>query len=205
MTTHTKTTPKPAPKRGAAQPPTVSRVAAQSAPRGSASRWKSRIVGEANVSPKDLVTNLLNWRKHSRSQQAAMGGALDEIGWIQRVIVNKRNGNIIDGHLRVELALKQKENAVPVCYVDLSPEEERIALATFDSIGALAVTDQKVLDELLASINSENEDPDALLGVLGAPASGGGTGAGTKEIDPNLFGLEHKCPRCGFEFNGGAA
>jgi len=127
------------------------------------SRWQSRIVGEAHVAPSNLIPNLLNWRKHPKAQQVALSGALDEIGWIQRVIVNKRTGNIVDGHLRVELAVKQKEKTVPVCYVDLSPEEERIALATFDPLGALAVTDDKILAELLGSIETRNEDLSALL------------------------------------------
>ena len=52
--------------------------------------------------------------------------------------MNRRTGYVIDGHARVALALTRKEASVPVLYVDLSPDEERLVLATFDPIGALA-------------------------------------------------------------------
>ena len=126
-------------------------------------RWASRLVGEADVDPRKLIPNVLNWRKHPRAQQVALGAALDELGWIQRVIVNQTTGNIVDGHLRVELALKEHERTVPVCYVNLTPEEEQLALATFDPLSAMATTDQKTLDELLAQLNCTNEDLAQLL------------------------------------------
>ena len=130
-------------------------------PKGS--RWASRIVGEADVRPTVLIPNPQNFRKHPKAQQAAMAGALDELGWIQRVIVNKRTGNIIDGHLRVEMAIETHEATVPVCYVDLDENEERIALATFDPISAMAIMDEDIHAALLRSIECENA---ALAGLL---------------------------------------
>ena len=126
-------------------------------------RWASRIVGEDLVSPRKLIPNALNWRRHPKAQQIALAQALDGIGWIQRVIVNKRTGNIVDGHLRVELAIKEKEKFVPVCYVDLSDEEERLALATFDPLSAMAITDQKMLDSLIENIGADSPMLAALL------------------------------------------
>ena len=136
-------------------PQTHSDAAVASKP-GAQSRWASRIVGEASVNPSKLIANPLNFRRHPKAQQVAMDGVLDEIGWIQRVIVNERTGNIIDGHLRVERALAKKEKLIPVCYVDLSDDEERIALATFDPISAMALTDQKMFDELVQSIGDDH-------------------------------------------------
>ena len=77
--------------------------------------WQNRIVGHADVAPDQLVANPSNWRLHGKAQQAALAGALDEVGWVQQVIVNQQTGHLIDGHLRVELARAANE-PVPVVY-----------------------------------------------------------------------------------------
>lgn len=92
--------------------------------------WRSRIVDHAEVSPGDLVPNPSNWRTHPADQQRALTGALSEIGWVAEVLVNRTTGHVVDGHLRVELALARHEPTVPVTYVELSDDEERLVLAT---------------------------------------------------------------------------
>ncbi|MGH7260696.1 MAG: hypothetical protein ACREI9_08460 [Nitrospiraceae bacterium] len=103
--------------------------------------WKNRIVAHAEVDPAILNANPKNFRIHPAYQKKALGGVLSDIGWIQDVIVNKRSGLVVDGHLRVALAMEQGQKKVPVKYVDLNPREERMALMTLDPIGALAETD----------------------------------------------------------------
>ena len=100
--------------------------------------WRLRIVGEADVAPDILQANPANHRRHPTRQKKALDATLNDVGWVQRVIVNQRTGRIVDGHLRVSLALERKVPTVPVVYVDLDEAEERRALATYDAIGALA-------------------------------------------------------------------
>ena len=88
---------------------------------------------------------------------------LEEVGWVQQVIVNKRTGNLIDGHLRCQLAAREGAQTIPVVYVDVSEDEEALVLATLDPIGAMAATDKQKLDELFAGIESENEQVNALI------------------------------------------
>ena len=126
-------------------------------------RWASRIVGQAEVAPDQLLAHPENPRIHPAQQQAALSEVLDRVGWIQRVVVNKRTGHVIDGHLRVELAISQNEPTVPVAYVDLSLEEERLALATFDSIGAMAVVDSEMLAALLNDISAQMPEMASLM------------------------------------------
>lgn len=114
--------------------------------------WQNRIVGHAKVAPAKLVANPLNWRLHPTSQRDALGQVLDTVGWVQSVVVNKRTGFVVDGHARIELAMARGEPAVPVVYVDLSEEEERLVLATFDPIGAMAQTGAEALQSLLDSV-----------------------------------------------------
>jgi hypothetical protein len=123
---------------------------------------RSRIVGEAEVDPDRLTDHPLNWRTHPGNQRAALDGALDELGWLQRVIVNRTTGHILDGHLRVELARAAGE-PVPVVYVELEPEEELVILASVDPIGLLAKTDYEKRSALLDQVETENEALAALL------------------------------------------
>lgn len=103
--------------------------------------WRSRIVGEADVPPDTLTANPANHRRHSARQKKAISAVLDDLGWVSRVIVNRRTGRIVDGHARVAMAIDRKQPTVPVVYVDLDDAEERRALATYDAIGALATSD----------------------------------------------------------------
>ncbi|CAB4152539.1 hypothetical protein UFOVP613_20 [uncultured Caudovirales phage] len=116
------------------------------------STWRTRITGHDLVDPQELLANPGNWRIHPKAQQAAMSGVLDEIGWIQSIIVNTTTGHVVDGHMRCAVALSRGETQVPVAYVELSPEEESLALATLDPIGAMAVADDDLLSELLAEL-----------------------------------------------------
>jgi len=119
--------------------------------------FRTRIIGEGTENPEQLLANPLNYRRHPAAQLNALEGSLDEIGWIQRVIVNERTGHLIDGHARVELALRRDEQAIPVLYVDLDEREERIALATLDPITGLAYHDEEQLADLLEGLTAENE------------------------------------------------
>ena len=50
--------------------------------------WESRIVGHGEAAPADLVGNPRNWRTHPKAQRDALAGVLDQVGWVQDVIVN---------------------------------------------------------------------------------------------------------------------
>jgi len=128
-----------------------------------ASNWKNRIVGEAEETPESLLANPFNHRIHEAYQQAQLEDILSRVGWVTRVIVNVQTQHVIDGHLRIQLAMKHGEEYVPVTYVDLTPDEERLMLATLDAVGDLAKRDDDVLRQLLDDIT---EGPYELLEQL---------------------------------------
>jgi hypothetical protein len=64
--------------------------------------------------PDQLFANPANWRIHPKAQQDALAGALDQVGWVQQVPVNRRTGFVVDGHAWVALALTRGEATVPV-------------------------------------------------------------------------------------------
>jgi hypothetical protein len=114
--------------------------------------YRSRIGEVAMVPADDLLANPLNWRIHGQFQQESLAAVLGEIGWIAPVIVNRTTGHIVDGHLRATLAARIG-GEVPVAYVDLTEDEERVALATFDPLAGLAATDKEQLAGLLHDID----------------------------------------------------
>ena len=131
-----------------------------------ATGWRNRITGSGEEAPDLLLANPANWRIHPKAQQDALAGALDAVGWVQQVLVNRRTGFVVDGHARVALALSRHEPTVPVLYVDLAPDEEALVLATLDPIGAMAGRDDEKLKALLADVAVDDEGLLALLGDL---------------------------------------
>ena len=118
------------------------------------------------MDPKMLVPNPENWRLHPKGQQEAMGGVLDDIGWVAGITVNKNTGLVVDGHLRLDLALRRKEQLVPVTFVDLTPEEEAAILATLDPISAMAKTDKAKLKSILLIAKSQSQKMQDLLETM---------------------------------------
>lgn len=132
--------------------------------------WRNRIVGEAEVAPDQLLAHPSNFRTHPGSQAAALRDILRQVGWVQRIIVNRRTGHILDGHLRVDEARKAWAASVPVLYVDLAADEERVILATLDPLAAMAETDAAQLDALLREVTTESPAVMAMLDALAQAA-----------------------------------
>ena len=127
---------------------------------------RNRIVSYTLEVPEDLLANPANARRHPGIQRDVMRGSLDELGWIAPVVVNDLTGYVIDGHMRIEEAITEGTPIIPVIHVDLSPDEERLALAILDPVGDFAILDQERLDDLIASIVVENTALEALLATL---------------------------------------
>ena len=121
------------------------------------SNWQNRIIGVGEVDPETLLANPHNWRIHPKKQKESLHAVLGDIGWGSGIIVNQRTGFVVDGHLRVSLALQEEEELIPVQFVDLSEEEEKTILATLDPIGALAVVDKEKLTALLLQMEVSPE------------------------------------------------
>ena len=133
--------------------------------------------------PEHLLVNPRKWRVLPKAQEAALAAVLDEVGWVQNVIVNQRTGNVVDGHLRVSLAISRGEATVPVVYVDLDENEEGLVLATIDPLSAMAGTDKDLLAQLLGDVVTTNED---LRAMLDATATGAGLSMKTEGLtDPD--------------------
>ncbi len=133
--------------------------------------WRNAIARTAHVPPGDLTPHPLNWRLHPVFQQQVLAGVLGDVGWVDDILVNEVTGHILDGHLRVELAITQGLETVPVSYVHLTEAEELQVLAILDPIAAMAAVDTVKRNALLEGLTSDEPTVQALLESLRAPAA----------------------------------
>lgn len=130
------------------------------------SNWQNRIKEYKLVDPKEIRMNPNNFRVHPDHQRQVMKGILGDVGWVEAVLINSITGNMIDGHLRVEEAIKNKEETVPVLYVELSEEEENTVLATLNPVGQLATENAKKLERVLGMVKTRDENVAALVKLV---------------------------------------
>ncbi len=141
---------------------------------------RSRIKELRHVKASDLRPNPRNWRTHPAEQVDSLKGILAEIGYAGAGLARELpDGSLelIDGHARAEVS---GDGMMPVLVLDVSEDEANKILATFDPLGAMAGTDAAKLDELLKSVEFDNEAVNAMLDELAAgaeselPVEGGG-------------------------------
>lgn len=151
--------------------------------------WKNRIVGHDRVCPQDLLANPFNHRLHPPRQREALASAIAEVGFIRSVTVNRLTGNVIDGHERLWQALQSQQPYIEVEYVELSEDDERKALATFDRIGEMAEVDPVRLDELLRQFETGSAALQEMLAEM-ADEAGLYRSAGPADATPPATGID---------------
>ena len=116
--------------------------------------WRSRIVSSGKLPVDQVLFHPLNPKIHPTLQRDTLREIIEHVGYIAPIIVNSRNGYLVDGEERSWLAsqIQQETGQViemEVIYVDLSEEEHEEMLMLFDAVGALAEPDPTRLRELL--------------------------------------------------------
>lgn len=128
--------------------------------------WKNHVIGLSMEVPDDLLANPWNPRRHPAVQRDTLEASLDELGWVAPVIVNDRTGHVCDGHARIEAAISKGTPVVPVVHIDIGEADERLMIAVFDPIGAMARNDSERLDDLRASLSTDSQPLLDLLASL---------------------------------------
>jgi hypothetical protein len=131
--------------------------------------WHLRVVAHDLVDPSDLINHPDNFRGHPVAQREALEAAIEEVGFVGEVLVSRRSGRILDGHLRVAEAIRTGQAVVPVGWIDCqSDEDEAAILATHDPIGAMATADRQKLAELAAKAQVQADPLKVMLAGLAA-------------------------------------
>lgn len=141
-----------------------------------------------------------NARQHART---AIAESMEANGFYGAVVARKRDGLLLKGHGSLEQAVRKGAKKVPVIWVDVDD-------ATADRI---LIGDNRTSD--LASYDFEMLAPQ--LQTMQASGNLMGTGFAPEDISkmlqpsappPKLVqfnasaSVEHKCPKCGYEFSG---
>ena len=136
--------------------------------------------------PRSLRKSDWNWRTHPKAQADALRAVLDRTGWAGAILVNEVSGQVIDGHLRIDEAIKRGDKTVPVLVGSWTPEQEKLILGTLDPLGTIGrdrwgKTKVTLLDDLDAGkdpalndllLELEAQAEQALAGVDEADYSG---------------------------------
>jgi hypothetical protein len=144
--------------------------------------WPIKIVGYGEEDPTQLLANPRNWRVHPKAQREVLRGVLRETGWTAPVMVNKVTGHVVDGHARIEEAIKADQARVPVVYLELTEEQEIRELATHDPIAEMAVADEAVLNALIAEAQTTDDATRRLLDALATSEKDSRRGADVGEV-----------------------
>lgn len=130
-------------------------------------QWDNRIQKYSTQPASQFTAHPNNPRIHPQEQRKAVNASLNTLGWVAPVVVNARTGYLLDGHERLWQALAQGEDTpVPFVEVDISEEEERQFLATFDFITYLATFDKENLKFLVDNIETDDAEIENLLDAL---------------------------------------
>ena len=125
--------------------------------------WVNRIIETRLVTADELLANPKNWRKHPAGQAKALVGVLEKVGIVTPLLAyySDRAGGaltLIDGHLRLEMG-----GVWPCTIVNLSDEEADYVLLTHDPLTAMAYGDPELLEDLLRSVEVDEEAVKSML------------------------------------------
>lgn len=176
--------------------------------------WRNRVIELRSCRPSDLADHPMQHKVHPDQQRSVMRGVLEEIG-IADVLLAYHSPSTgvltaIDGHLRKSLG----DTLWPTVILDVDDDEAAYILAVGDEIATLALKDTDALDKLLATVQSQDSAVQVLLRQLAGHVQESPASAEASQQDaspPEEFPtydetipVEHTCPRCGYEWSGGA-
>ena len=156
---------------------------------------RDRIKELRRVQASQLRPHPRNWRFHPQAQRDALQGVLAEIGYADALLARELpDGSLqlIDGHLRAETT---PEMEVPVLVVDLDDAETAKLLALHDPLTGMAETNEDLLRELSAEVETDNEALRQLLDkTLGAAPSEDALGTPPAEVRvPETYQVVVEC------------
>jgi len=155
----------------------------------------------------DLIPYARNSRTHSDAQVAQIAASIREFGWTNPVLLDGDNG-IIAGHGRVMAAQKLGETQVPTIELGyLNANQKRAYIIADNKLALNAGWDEQMLaleiqdlKEVGYSLDITGFNADELTEVMFGKLIDPENPNEFKEVDET--DMDHKCPRCGFEFDG---
>lgn len=121
--------------------------------------WVNQAGNEiTGMDPEQLQANYRNPHRHPGKQRDAIRASLDRFGFVIPIIVNKRTGTVIDGHMRTEEAISKGLAEVPVITVDIDESEEPALMVALGRIPELGAWDREAMADILTDLAGETVD-----------------------------------------------
>jgi hypothetical protein len=159
--------------------------------------YRIRIVGYREIEARFIFPSQWNWRLHLDPQRDALTTALERYGILDACVVRRITNSkfeLLDGHLRTDLIGTRQP--VPCLITDLTEDEARAAITTFDPLSAMAGQDTEKLalnlqwlekrkDEVAAKVFPDyNFAPLKLPGTEGGGEEGSSKSSSSREVQP---------------------
>lgn len=152
----------------------------------------------------ELIPNPRNPNTHPVRQIELLAKIIKYQGWRRPITVSRRSGFIIKGHGAREAGLMIGETLAPIDYQDYENEADEWADMVADNeIAKMAENDPGMLQALMDDLEKIDFDLE-MTGIdqsLWDQLEVGDKLDKDDEKDVNEFQLDHKCPKCGFEFD----
>ena len=145
-----------------------------------------------------------NARKHDERNLTAIRDSLRAFGQQKPIVVDQRE-IVVAGNGTLEAAKRLGWTEIAIVRTTLDNTQATAFGIADNRTAELAEWDDEVLRSLLDSLDDDTRDLLAFdhkeLDALFASGVSDFKPPETKEVDPESFDLDHKCPKCGFEFN----
>lgn len=154
-----------------------------------------------------MIPYAKNARTHSEAQIAQIAASIREFGFTNPILIDDKNG-VIAGHGRLSGARKLGMTEVPTIKLSQLSEAQRKAYIIADNrLAELSTWDKELLSvdlqelrELDFDFNSIGFDISELDNMYQETETK--IANSNKELSEDDFSeFEHKCPKCGFEFD----
>ena len=154
----------------------------------------------------DLFNDPANVRKHDQRNIDAIKASLTRFGQQKPIVVNT-NGIVIAGNGTLSAARDLGWKDISTVETELDGVDATAYAIADNRSAELAIWDEDALAQTLASLQNDESIDELVSGFneqeiedLIHPTN---KGEGAKELGEDEFSnFEHKCPKCGFEFDG---
>ena len=156
------------------------------------------------------IERCIDYARNPRKNDHAVdkvAAAIREFGF--RVpIVAKSDGLVVDGHLRLKAAKKLGLAEVPVILADdMTDAQIKAFRLSVNKVAELAEWDIDLLKLEFQDLEADGFDLSLTGFEIGEMAAifdepdMSEPDSSSQEIDPDAYAMDHKCPKCGFEFD----
>ncbi len=123
-------------------------------------------IAQVWADPRTIQRNELNPRVHPDEQTQVVGDMIEEFGWLRPLLFNLVTGRLIDGHDRLDIAINNGYEAVPVWVISCREDQEAEVILSLDESGRMATWDRDKASAMLSRLTDTSASVRKLIDGL---------------------------------------